>query len=108
MGVITKDSISRHHGRSSSRSVLRSDLLPVVSRVRFVLRQGNPVYLCDTSDSYKFRVTGIRFSRKVQSLQVQASCGWLTIWDTERLTDQHGDCLFESSMQDQDSFSGQG
>ena len=66
----------------------------VVRRVKCSLRLRHSVYLCDFAGAYKLRITGIRYLRKTQSLQVQASYGWSTIWDTERLIDQNGVCLF--------------
>jgi len=100
MGVLTKDSARKHHGQSTRRSALSDRMLPVVSRVRLVLRQGKSVFARDVAGAYEFQVTGIRFLREVQLLQVQASFGWSTIWDTERLIDQHGDCLFECPTPD--------
>ena len=100
MGVLTKDSIRRHRGQSSRRSALSDKLLPVVSRVRLALRQGNSVFARDVAGAYEFQVTGIRFLREVQLLQVQASFGWSTIWDTERLIDQDGNCLLECPTPD--------
>ena len=100
MSVITKDSTRKHRGQSSRRSALSDKLLSVVSRVRLVLRQGKSVFTRDVAGAYEFQVTGIRFLRDVQLLQVQASFGWTTIWDTERLIDQCGDCLFECPTPD--------
>ena len=96
MGVTVKDSATKFHGRSTRSPSLHGNKQSVVSRVKLLLRQGQSVYLCDVAGSYRLRVMGIRFSGKAQSLQVHTSFGWSTIWDTERLIDQHGDCLFES------------
>ena len=96
MGVITKDKFSKHRGRGTRRPSLSGNMQSVVSQTKLLLRQGQSVYLCDVAGSYRLRVMGIRFSGKAQSLQVHTSFGWSTIWDTERLIDQHGDCLFES------------
>jgi len=74
----------------------RRILAGVVRHVNRMLRLCDSIFLRDFAGAYEFRVTRIRFSRKVQSLQVRASFGWSTVWNTERLINQHGDCLFES------------
>ena len=66
----------------------------VVSCVTDLLGKGKSVYLRAQNDEYIIPVWDIRITRNSKLLQVETVYGWVTVWSTERLIDQDGECLY--------------
>ena len=69
-------------------------LLGVVSCVTGLLETGKPVYLRSRDGSYNMPIFGIRITYQTKLLQVETVFGWDTVWATESLIDESGDCLY--------------
>ena len=69
-------------------------LRSVVSRVTELLESGGSVSLRGRDDAYDLPVWGVRITGKSKMLQVDTVFGWVTVWGTERLADEFGECLY--------------
>ena len=76
-------------------------LAMVSVKVRRLLNDRLPVYLCDSEGTYKIRVFGVRVSHEKELLRVKTSAGWSTIWHSEKLVDKFGDTVFECRCRDE-------
>lgn len=81
----------------SSTPLSRNDsryLHSVVNRVKGLLSSCKSVYLRANDGAYVMPIWGIRVTRSSKLLQVDTAYGWSTVWGTESLVDESGECLY--------------